>query len=82
MVLRAIGLAVVTIWIHCPDGSMHLMERNYHLKYLSNDWNTLLPLNLYSESTSDSRDYEEGYTGETSPVFPHKVWTMSKNSLK
>ncbi|HNW55092.1 MAG TPA: alkaline phosphatase family protein, partial [Bacteroidales bacterium] len=39
--------------------------------YLSKPWNTLLPIQQYTESANDDNPYEGLYRGETKPVFPH-----------
>jgi len=44
-------------------------------QYLTSDWNTLYPVNTYVESDSDFKKYEGIFTGETAPVFPHKIKT-------
>lgn len=41
--------------------------------YLSQDWNTLLPIESYTESIVDNNPFEMIYKGEESPVFPHKL---------
>ena len=46
-------------------------------KYLSQPWNTLLPLNQYTESSSDDNDFENPYKGEAKPIFPHDLKTLS-----
>ena len=48
--------------------------------YLSKNWNTILPIEQYTESTEDNSPYEEAYEGEEKPVFPHKLPELkSKN---
>ena len=42
-------------------------------KYLSSDWNTMYPINTYTESTADDMDYEGTFNNEAKPVFPHKL---------
>ncbi len=39
-------------------------------KYLSNDWNTLYPINTYVQSTADNNKYEGAFKGMSSPTFP------------
>ncbi len=49
-------------------------------KYLSQPWNTLLPIEQYSESLPDDNKYETLAKGETKPVFPHNLpELMNKN---
>jgi predicted AlkP superfamily pyrophosphatase or phosphodiesterase len=45
-------------------------------KYLSQPWNTLLPIEKYTESAKDDNSYEGLYQGETKPVFPHNLPAM------
>jgi predicted AlkP superfamily pyrophosphatase or phosphodiesterase len=42
-------------------------------KYLNTIWNTLLPIEQYTESTSDDNGFEEKFKGEERPVFPHDL---------
>ncbi len=42
-------------------------------KYMSQDWNTLLPMDKYTLSTADNKPYENVIRGEKEPVFPHKL---------
>ena len=42
-------------------------------KYLSQPWNTLLPIQQYTESLPDDNKYEYIAKGETKPVFPHNL---------
>ncbi|MBS1565057.1 MAG: alkaline phosphatase family protein, partial [Bacteroidetes bacterium] len=49
-------------------------------KLLANGWNTLYPINTYTQSDKDDRPYEGKFVGETAPVFPHDMSTIySKN---
>ena len=48
---------------------------------LSTKWTTLLPIDQYTESTSDDNLYEGVFTGELKPVFPHDLPALKeKNS--
>lgn len=40
-------------------------------KYLRQGWNTLLPLEQYTESTEDDQPYEQPMPGNERPVFPY-----------
>ena len=42
-------------------------------KYLMEPWNTLLPIEQYTESLPDDNKYEFIAKGETKPVFPHNL---------
>ncbi len=42
-------------------------------KYLSQPWNTMLPIEQYTESLPDDNKYEYIAKGETKPVFPHNL---------
>jgi predicted AlkP superfamily pyrophosphatase or phosphodiesterase len=48
--------------------------------YLSKPWNTLLPIDQYTESLSDDNKYEGLFKGESKPVFPHNLPEIKKQS--
>lgn len=49
-------------------------------KYISQKWETLFPLNTYNQSSSDSSTrYEEKFSHETAPVFPHSFPAQKNN---
>ncbi|HEU4610061.1 MAG TPA: alkaline phosphatase PafA, partial [Chitinophagaceae bacterium] len=41
-------------------------------------WNTLYPINTYTQSTSDNISWEGKFKGENAPVFPHDVKNIYK----
>ncbi|MGQ0827363.1 MAG: alkaline phosphatase PafA [Bacteroidota bacterium] len=49
-------------------------------KYLSQPWNTLLPIDMYTESLPDDNKYEYIAKGETKPVFPHNLPELMKDN--
>ena len=46
-------------------------------QYLSQPWNTLLPIGEYTESTPDDVPWESAFRGEEKPVFPHDLPQLS-----
>lgn len=48
-------------------------DKSYVDSYMSKDWNTLLPMDKYDQSTEDDKSYETIIKGETSPTFPHRL---------
>jgi len=48
-------------------------KKEFAKKYLSQPWNTLLPVAEYTESVADDNKYEFVAKGETKPVFPHDL---------
>jgi len=44
--------------------------------YLEREWNTLLPMKQYSESTNDTTRYEKGINGRS--VFPYDLKSLSR----
>jgi len=42
-------------------------------QYMSQAWNTLLPIEQYTESIQDDNKYESLAKGESKPVFPHDL---------
>lgn len=49
-------------------------------KYLSQEWNTVLPIEQYTESVADDNKYEKVFKGETKSVFPHNLPEIAKNN--
>lgn len=47
-------------------------------KYMSQPWNTILPIDQYTESVPDDNNYEFIAKGETRPVFPHNLPDLMK----
>ncbi|OFY84940.1 MAG: hypothetical protein A3F72_18330 [Bacteroidetes bacterium RIFCSPLOWO2_12_FULL_35_15] len=47
-------------------------------KYMSQPWNTILPIDQYTESVPDDNKYEFIAKGETRPVFPHNLPDLMK----
>jgi predicted AlkP superfamily pyrophosphatase or phosphodiesterase len=56
-----------------PQWVQDFNARGEAQKFLSQQWNTLLPLTSYTESLPDDNIYEGKYPGETKPVFPHNL---------
>lgn len=52
---------------------------NYSEKYLNSTWETLYPINTYTQSDIDNQPYENPLKGEALPVFPHRFTAGSKN---
>jgi len=54
-------------------------------KLLANGWNTLLPIDQYTESTPDNVEWEGTLKGAKSPVFPYdtkKAYSLDHASLR
>jgi predicted AlkP superfamily pyrophosphatase or phosphodiesterase len=49
-------------------------------KYLQQDWNTLYPIETYTQSIEDDNPYEATYRGEESPIFPKKLGNLVKDN--
>lgn len=45
--------------------------------YMKQDWNTLLPMAAYNQSSADDKPYEATIAGEIKPVFPHQLSTIN-----
>ncbi len=50
-------------------------------KYLSEKWNTLLPISYYTESGPDDSPYEAPFRGEAKAVFPHDLPALKGTSF-
>jgi len=42
-------------------------------QYYAQNWNTLYPIETYTQSTADNKDYEGKTRGEQTPTFPHPL---------
>ena len=42
-------------------------------KYYDLNWNTMYPIESYTQSTADNKDYEGKTRGEQTPTFPHPL---------
>jgi predicted AlkP superfamily pyrophosphatase or phosphodiesterase len=51
-------------------------------QYLSKPWETLLPLEKYTESIADDNVYEEPFITEPKPVFPHNLPAIRKSDTE
>lgn len=49
--------------------------RNLPQQYLSEPWNTLLPIGEYTESIADANPYERLYPDQSASTFPHDLPT-------
>lgn len=56
-----------------PDWVEHFNNSKPIDKLLANGWNTLLPIEQYTESTVDNTEWEGVLKGSTQPVFPYDV---------
>ncbi|SIQ72088.1 alkaline phosphatase PafA [Pontibacter lucknowensis] len=56
-----------------PNWVQEFNNQKHPDKLLSEVWNTLLPIEQYTESTADDMDWERALPGEERPVFPHNI---------
>jgi predicted AlkP superfamily pyrophosphatase or phosphodiesterase len=56
-----------------PSWVENFNKKELAKKYMSQNWNTLLPGDQYLECTEDNSKYEGQLKGEAAPVFPHKL---------
>jgi len=49
--------------------------------YVKKNWNTLLEISKYYESTEDDKWYENTFSNEDKPVFEHKISEIKKQPL-
>lgn len=61
-----------------PDWVEKFNQQNLADKYLSREWNTLLPVNQYVESGPDDTPYESKIGGKDRPVFPYDLKALKK----
>lgn len=56
-----------------PDWVQRFNTRNTGDSLMRLNWNTLYPIESYTQSTADDNAYEGAMKGESRPVFPHKT---------
>ena len=49
---------------------------------LAKPWNTLLPIEKYTESSADDNAYEGLFYGEKQPIFPHNLPAMKDSDIE
>lgn len=54
-------------------------KQNLPKKYLSQDWNTLYPIDTYIQSIEDDNPYEGKFTGTEAPTLPVDLKKLSKD---
>ena len=59
-----------------PAWVNHFNDRDVPSSYMSKDWNTLLPMLKYDQSSSDDEPYENPIKGEKTVTFPHRLSTI------
>ncbi|MEO8796120.1 MAG: alkaline phosphatase PafA, partial [Daejeonella sp.] len=64
-----------------PDWVNKFNSEKIAEKYLKQDWNTLFPINSYSQSFADDNTYEGKFFGATASTFPVKTSGMMKNGF-
>jgi predicted AlkP superfamily pyrophosphatase or phosphodiesterase len=63
-----------------PDWVEKFNQKDLADQYLNQVWNTLLPINQYTESGPDDSPYESKMVGKDKPVFPYNLKELrSKN---
>jgi predicted AlkP superfamily pyrophosphatase or phosphodiesterase len=62
-----------------PDWVQKFNQSKNAEKYLKQDWNTLYPIETYTQSFPDNNPYEGKFAGSASPTFPVKTSAMMAN---
>ncbi|MBL0359074.1 MAG: alkaline phosphatase family protein [Chitinophagaceae bacterium] len=65
-----------------PQWVSRFNDKDLAAKYMSQDWNTLLPLAKYDLSGSDDVPFEWNIKGEKTVTFPHKLSTITKDKYE
>jgi len=64
-----------------PEWVQKINNINNSDKYLSKPWETLLPIEDYTESMPDNNPYEGTFVTEAKPVFPHNLPTLRDSNF-
>jgi hypothetical protein len=62
-----------------PQWMKDFNAQNLPKKLMENPWETLYPIENYTNSEADNQAYENILSGEKEPVFPHKI--LNNNAL-
>lgn len=54
-----------------PEWVTEFNKTDWRQKLMPDGWDTLYPINTYTESDPDDMDYENPFSGEKKAVFPH-----------
>ncbi|WP_114782022.1 alkaline phosphatase PafA [Botryobacter ruber] len=65
-----------------PQWVQEFNSKKYPDQYLGQVWNTLLPLDQYTESSADNVPWENTLPGEKQPVFPHDIPAIRKKDYE
>ncbi|WP_437919314.1 alkaline phosphatase PafA [Sphingobacterium sp. LRF_L2] len=64
-----------------PDWVTSFNKKKLAEKYLKQDWNTLYPIDTYTNnSIADDNPYEGKWAGESTPTFPRKTSLLMKDA--
>lgn len=56
-----------------PEWVKKFNGQNEPEKLVAGGWNTLYPIDTYTQSTADNQPWEGTFPGESAPVFPHDM---------
>lgn len=62
-----------------PDWVKKFNASDEPQKLVGKGWNTLYPVNTYTQSTADNVSWEGKFKGESAPVFPHDIKSFYEN---
>ncbi|WP_187262165.1 alkaline phosphatase PafA [Pontibacter beigongshangensis] len=65
-----------------PGWVQHFNNQKHPDKLLSQVWDTLLPIEQYTQSTADDVPWEGTLAGEERPVFPHNIPALRKKDYE
>ncbi|MBL7928636.1 MAG: alkaline phosphatase family protein [Bacteroidia bacterium] len=79
----ATGNWITSTWYmkNLPDWVKSFNSYRFAEEHLKLPWKTFFPIEQYSQSTADENAYEETFSGETKPVFPHDIPAIAKGNL-
>lgn len=79
----ATGNWITSTWYmkNLPDWVKSFNSYRFAEEHLKLPWKTFFPIEQYSQSTADDNAYEETFSGETKPVFPHDIPAIAKGNL-
>ena len=65
-----------------PTWVSNFNEQKIASKLMNQNWNPILPIENYTESTSDNNKYEGKFSGENATSFPHETAKLKISDIK
>ncbi|RYZ46422.1 MAG: alkaline phosphatase family protein, partial [Chitinophagaceae bacterium] len=65
-----------------PDWVVRFNNKRLPDTYMAKNWNTLYPVDTYTQSTADEKQYENNFPGGGTTTFPHLTEKITKDKYE